>query len=249
MQSKQENEATTDASKTDAIPSTSGRVNTNEGYMQNWEKFDDDNDDDEEEVKYDPLRNPSATDNHSDKEADQKPKSNWKTFENEENKGQHNTVNLHDELHYANANNNMYSSNVPVPLFSDLPLNNNITYAFDDGGASEHPVSNVFSPNVKANQSLFSKMHLELLKQPTFYKSLLMITTTKFSQFAFYTMFPSYMYQELNMHFRTCIGVLSFISVCPLVFSFFTYWINIDKQRRPLCLCVLCWLGAFGYIC
>ncbi|KAJ8934133.1 hypothetical protein NQ314_013592 [Rhamnusium bicolor] len=225
---------------------------------KNWESFE--NEDKETEKKegnniYEGLREDWETfdeDDEIDIVKRQKSKE-WEKFEEDDtNKNQ--MKNLQLELAFAEnpaapKSGPMTSiSGVPLPLFSDLPVNNNNTYSYDileqQPGSFNRPA--VFMPTTIQRKSVFSS--LELLQQPTFYKSLLLVITTKFSIFVYFTLFPTYLFQELEgikmRHVSTMVGVLSLTS---LLFSMVSYWVNIDKKRRPICLWFLCWVGSFGY--
>lgn len=154
---------------------------------------------------------------------------------------------------FAENNGNLPSNSVinkmPTPLFTDSPVNNNTTYSYDileqDLGVPSQPA--VFMPPVTTQRpNIFSS--LEILQQPTFYKSLLTVMTTKFSIFVYYTLFPTYLYQELQgIKMRGVATVVGMLSVTNLLFSGISYWVNIDKKRRPISLWFLCWVGSFGY--
>nr|CAH7761902.1 unnamed protein product [Callosobruchus chinensis] len=133
-----------------------------------------------------------------------------------------------------------------MPLFSDSPVNNNNTYSYEDLEPPElAPEPAVFMPVAERPQKLIS---FRMLRQPTFYKSLLTVTTTKYSNFIFYTLFPSYLYQELDgLRIHGVAALMGVLSLSTLLFSGVAYWMNIEKSRRPICLWFLCWVGCFGY--
>ncbi|KAJ8925881.1 hypothetical protein NQ315_009733 [Exocentrus adspersus] len=216
---------------------------------QNWESFEDDTD--KEEPKYTKLQDEWETFDEDDEVTLKQAKSKseeWETFE--EDKTDPHPKNLQLELSFADKGSterNTVSTEVPIPIFTDLPVNNNNTYSYDV--LEQQPTSlsaPVFMPTTVEKRSAFSS--LQILQQPTFYKSLLLIITMKYSTFVYYTLFPSYLYQELEgikmRHVSTVIGVLSLTS---LLFSVVSYWVNIDKKKRPICLWLLCWVGSFGY--
>lgn len=222
---------------------------------QNWEKFEDD--DSLEEPKYKHLQEEWETFDEDDEVTPKisKPKpTEWEKFEEDESKPKNQANNLRLELSFAEelaeANNVPAANNttgVPIPIFTDLPVNNNNTYSYDV--LDQHPTSlspPVFMPTTIERRSTYS--NLQILQQPTFYKSLLMIVTLKFSIFVYFTLFPSYMYQELQgikmRHISTIVGVVSLTGV---LFSVVSYWVNIDKRKRPICMWLLCWVGSFGY--
>lgn len=134
-----------------------------------------------------------------------------------------------------------------MPLFTDTPVNNNNTYSYD---ALEQDPETVRRPAVfmSSNDTSTKVSSLELLSRPTFYKSLLTVMTTKFSIFVFYTLFPVYLYEELQgLNVREMSSLMGILSISNLLFSGVSYWVNIDKKRRPICMWILCWLGSFGY--
>lgn len=133
-----------------------------------------------------------------------------------------------------------------MPLFSDLPVNNNNTYSYDILEQDVYtPRPAVFMPTTIEKYSI---TRLEILKQPTFYKSFLTLLTTKFSIFVYYSLFPLYVYQEVaKINMRDMTTLVGCLSITSFLFTGLSHWINIDKKRRPICLWALCWVGAFGY--
>lgn len=182
-------------------------------------------------------------------------KNNWEKFQDDTETTSHiHTKNLQLELSFSENNGNIPNTTVnstPMPLFSDSPVNNNTTYSYDileqDPGTPSQPA--VFLPPVTTQRP---NLHttLELLRQPTFYKSLLTVMTTKFSIFIFYTLFPTYLFQEVQeLNVKNVSSIVGLLSITNLLFSGISYWVNIDKRRRPLCMWLLCWIGSFGYFC
>ncbi|CAH0551298.1 unnamed protein product [Brassicogethes aeneus] len=185
------------------------------------------------------ILNEAGTSNENEEYLEKKKQ--WETFEDTESMT---SRSLKDELAEATSNNNTMPI-MPTPLFSDTPVNNNITYSFEDVEA-DNPEPSVFKAN-KPTKSIIEIFHLELLKQPTFYKSLLMVVTTKFSKFVFFTLMPSYLYLESQKSFQPIMDFMGIVSIAILLFSGISYWVNVNKQRRPICLWVLSWMGSVGY--
>lgn len=87
---------------------------------------------------------------------------------------------------------------LPIPLFSDTPVNNNNTYSYDAlEDQPETPHSAVFMPTttMASPVATFSRNTIELLQQPTFYKSLITVMNTKWSSFVFFALYPSFLLQ------------------------------------------------------
>ncbi|XP_018561764.1 uncharacterized protein LOC108903905 [Anoplophora glabripennis] len=222
---------------------------------QSWETFEDN--EGLEEPKYKNLQEEWEIFDEEDEVTPKisKPKSTeWEKFEEEEPLPKNQAKNLRLELAFAEelaeANNVPTPNNttgVPIPIFTDLPVNNNNTYSYDVLEQHSSPLSPpVFMPTTIERRSTFS--NLQILQQPTFYKSLLMIITLKFSIFVYFTLFPSYMYQELKgIKMRYISTVVGVVSVTSLFFSAVSYWVNIDKKKRPICMWFLCWVGSCGY--
>lgn len=174
----------------------------------------------------------------------------WVKFEDDEDKSIQKTKNVHLKKSFLEIENSEGSSTQtsgPMPLFTDTPVNNNTTYSYDvldqESEVVRQPV--VFMPE---NPNTNRVSSFELLARPTFYKSLLTVMTTKFSIFVFYTLFPVYLYEELQgLKIRDMAGLMGILSISNLLFSAVSYWVNIDKKRRPICMWILCWLGSFGY--
>ncbi|KAG5886055.1 hypothetical protein JTB14_009504 [Gonioctena quinquepunctata] len=227
-------------------PSTS---NVDEDLKRNWETFEDD----EEKHKYEIIKQDWETfDEDEELEGTKKEETLGKS---DDQKGEEimKSKNLQLELSFAAERENngptTSISGLPMPLFSDIPVNNNNTYSYDvleqDPESLSRPV--VFMPNVRERST--GPSSLEILKQPTFYKSLLTVVTTKFSIFVYYTLFPSYLYQELaSIRMTTVSSLMGILALSSLLFSGVSYWINIERKRRAVCLWFLCWVGSFGYI-
>lgn len=159
------------------------------------------------------------------------------TFEDEQTqqheKPQQNTLSLADELKQS------------PPLFTELPVNNNTTYAYDDDEITEQNGGMVFEPNSNTNRD--AKGANSFLKEATFYKSLFMRITLQYSVFVYYTLFPSFLFIELDSvqigHMCVLVGLLSLVR---LVFQTLAYWLKIDK-KKPVWLWVFSWLGTVGF--
>lgn len=141
---------------------------------------------------------------------------------------------------------------MPIPLFSDTPVNNNTSYsydAFDDPPESLH--SSVFAPsnvNQTARAPLVMRDTMELLRTPTFYKSLLTVMTTKWSLFTFFALFPSFLMQEVNsVNLTQMCTLMGIMSLTTLLFAGAAYWINVEKRWRAKMVWFLSWFGALGY--
>lgn len=140
--------------------------------------------------------------------------------------------------------------NIPKPLFSDVQVNNNTTYSYEPVGttSNDNPEPTVFVPPARTRRS--SVLHnMTYLKQPQFYMALLTIVTTKFSQFIFFTLFPSYLYVRVDTlkvhHASVLVGCLAITGLC---FTAIAVWINAHTTKRPVLLWLLCWVGSCGYI-
>lgn len=137
---------------------------------------------------------------------------------------------------------------VPKPLFTETHINNNNTYSFDGGESvtSDEPV--VFVPSHN-KQPGFCDKHLYFFKQPTFYKSLLQIITTKYSFFMFYALFPSYMYMRLeNLRIQQACFIVGHINLAHLAFGALNFLIQNSNRRKALFLWIFSWNGALGFI-
>lgn len=139
---------------------------------------------------------------------------------------------------------------VPQPLFNDAArVNNNTTYSYEPVVANnEVQEPTVFvSPAPPRRNSLLQ--NITYLKQPKFYMALLTIVTTKFSQFTFFTLFPSYLYVRVDSlkihHTTTLVGCLAVVGLC---FTAVAVWINAHTTKRPVLLWLLCWFGSCGYL-
>ncbi|VEN58038.1 unnamed protein product [Callosobruchus maculatus] len=231
LQIKRQDNGTTVTIERHEIPSTSNETtNTSEATpntSKNWVKFEDE-----------------------PKEENTSPKSEWETFEDtEEGKRKENNWEKFDDPDEDKDKTDVFrisNGHTPMPLFSDSPVNNNNTYSYEVLEPPElAPEPAVFMPVAERSQRLIS---FKMLKQPTFYKSLLTVTTTRYSHFIFYTLFPSYLYQELDgLRIHGVAALMGVLSLSTLLFSGVAYWMNIEKARRPICLWFLCWVGCFGY--
>ncbi|XP_050296878.1 uncharacterized protein LOC126736529 isoform X2 [Anthonomus grandis grandis] len=191
------------------------------------------------------------------------PKKNWEKFEDDPENPQEprNHKNLHLEMSFGNINEPTSSINherpstrtingFPIPLFSDMPVNNNTTYSYDMLDTNEEPRSSVFMPTtVSSNHvSAFSRTSLELLQTPTFYKSLFTVITTKWSLFVFFALYPTFLFEEVEeVRLRHLCNLVGTISLATLIFTGASFWINIEKRWRPKVIWFLSWIGALGY--
>lgn len=163
----------------------------------------------------------------------------WETFEDEKDNDETNTQNNCD---YKIVNNN---SSDPVPLFNESSVNMNTTYAFDDD-LNKNPESTVFAQSIR--QTNYFEIYKNVIKQPSFYKSLLTVVTTRFSIFTFFTLYPTYIYLEVDIFkFKTISWIVGCLSISSLIFSGVSYWVNVTKDKKPIFLFSLCWLGSLGY--
>lgn len=138
----------------------------------------------------------------------------------------------------------------PQPLFSETQVNNNITYAYDLI-ETEHDVHEprVFAPIPTVQRRSSLQQNIDYFRQPTFYKSLLTVITTKFSEFTFYTLFPSYLYvrvDSLKVHHATYL--VGCLAIAGLFFTAASVWINAHSKKRPIILWFFCWWGTCGYL-
>ncbi|KAL3288102.1 hypothetical protein HHI36_002552 [Cryptolaemus montrouzieri] len=137
----------------------------------------------------------------------------------------------------------------PASLFNELNVNMNTSYAFDDDNFEYGPrsIPSVF-PELERNSGLNLHVYMRFIKMPTFYKSLLTIITTKYSIFMFYALFPTYLYVEIShLKFKKSAMLVGALSLGTLLFSGVSYWLNVNKQKRPIFFFLLCWIGANGY--
>ncbi|KAK9886690.1 hypothetical protein WA026_017609 [Henosepilachna vigintioctopunctata] len=174
----------------------------------------------------------------------------WERFE-DESEEQKNTMkkNTTDNTESATNNDENLNSDVPVSIFNDTRVNMNTTYSFDEDNIENGPKSipTVFAESEKA-ASFNIAVYFKILRMPTFYKSLLTNITTKYSVFLFYVLFPSYLYVQIShLRFKKSALLIGCLSIGTIIFSGFSYWLNVNKQKRPLVLFVLCWIGACGY--
>lgn len=138
---------------------------------------------------------------------------------------------------------------IPQPLFNEVHVNNNTSYSYEPVVANnEVQEPTVFVPAPPSRRSSVLQ-NMTYLKQPKFYMALLTIVTTKFSQFIFFTLFPSYLYVRVDSlkihHATTLVGCLAVVGLC---FTAVAVWINAHTTRRPVLLWLLCWFGSCGYI-
>lgn len=136
---------------------------------------------------------------------------------------------------------------LPKPLFSESQVNNNTTYSYE-ASSTEFIDPVVFQP-IQSEQKFNYQLILNVFKEPTFYKSLLFIITTRFSIFVFWTLFPTFLYVKidyLKVHHTTV--VVGCIGIGSLIFTGVTSWIKTNPKTRPVFLWMFCWIGTLGYL-
>lgn len=215
---------------------------------KNWETFDEENSE-ISQTNNDVKQNWEQFDTEAEMHNEHRQKI-WEKFEDDP-KSPNTTKNARLRSSFEDTDDavgSLDTTSAPTPLFSDTPVNNNTTYSYDileqDQDVPRQPAVFV-QPNIIV-KSKFSSF--QLLTQPTFYKSLLTVMTTKFSIFIFYTLFPVYLFQELHeLKIREMSSLMGILSISNVLFSGVAYWVNVDKKRRPICMWLLCWLGSFGY--
>ncbi|KAK9707846.1 hypothetical protein QE152_g27588 [Popillia japonica] len=164
-------------------------------------------------------------------------KTNWVQFEDEGQENQPKRPNRKNQVQKAHSSNSNQDLDridtfedsfvhVPKPLFTEMHINNNNTYSFDGGESvtSDEPV--VFMPVPNKELGFFNK-HLYFLKQPSFYKSLLQIITTKIQ--------------------HACL-IVGYISLAHLIFAALTPFVENSHRRKSLFLWIFSWNGALGFI-
>lgn len=253
LQIKRQNSTGSKITETHEIPNSDSGIQSeaagSSGYseVKKWETFDEENSENpqgyerinENWEKFDEETEEQPADGHRD----------WVKFK-DENTSLPKVKSVELKNSFRDVENSAGLSNStsgPMPLFTDTPVNNNTTYSYDVLEQEVETIRRpaVFMPTTESNTVISS---FELLKRPTFYKSLLTVMTTKFSIFVFYTLFPVYLYEELQgLKIRQMSSLMGILSISNLLFSGVSYWVNIDKKRRPICMWILCWLGSFGY--
>lgn len=196
----------------------------------------------------------SASTNNNNNDAAVEAKKNWVTFPEEPTTVQYT---LHESF-AQDFNNDLerihkFENNfvdVPQPLFNDIQVNNNTTYSYEPVGVNgidtHQPTVFMTEPPSRRNSLLQT---MEYLKQPRFYMSLVTIVTTKFSQFVYFTLFPSYLYLKVDKlkvhHTTTLVGCIAVTGLC---FTITSVWVNTHTTKRPVLLWLLCWFGSCGYL-
>uniref|UniRef100_A0A1Y1KN00 Major facilitator superfamily (MFS) profile domain-containing protein n=1 Tax=Photinus pyralis TaxID=7054 RepID=A0A1Y1KN00_PHOPY len=136
---------------------------------------------------------------------------------------------------------------IPKPLFSESRINNNTSYSYEGGVGNEDPV--VFMPNAAPAKNNSWEKILSVLKEPTFYKSLLFTITTRFAMFAFWTLFPTYLYIKIDrFKIHNTPSIVGALSVSSLMFSPALNWAKKSHKLRPLLIWIFCWMGAVGFL-
>lgn len=210
------------------------------------------------------IANGDSTENVNLEKTESQPKqagtsdSNWEKFDDDSRTNHVQTLKTQTNLHKTFAEDfsndldriDKFEDNyieIPTPLFSETQINNNTSYSYEAPLEIEDPV--VFMPITKATPDNSWKRDIEFLKQPTFYKSLLFIITTKFSIFTFWTLFPAYLYIRIDslkiQHTTVLVGC---IGIGSLVFTTLATWIKGNPNTRAIFLWIFCWMGAIGYL-
>ncbi|KAF2885403.1 hypothetical protein ILUMI_20801 [Ignelater luminosus] len=184
-------------------------------------------------------------------------KSNWEKFDEETSDTTTQKSKTHINLHNTFAtdfNSDLnridrfeeINTEFPTPLFSETSINNNTSYSYETATEASDPV--VFMPITKPVQTSTWKENVEFLKQPTFYKSLLLVITTKYSVFIFWTLYPTYLYTKIDSlkvnHTTVIVGC---IGIGSLLFTTLAAWIKANPNIKAFFLGIFCWMGATGY--
>lgn len=197
---------------------------------------------------------PASTSNNLDEIKVDKSKKTWESFnENDKNKSNSSKINLERSFsHEFSADlgqTQSFEDNFVQPIFNDVLVNNNTSYsyeAFDQAQANDQPV--VFMPVSKQNSTLIEDF--QFITQPTFYKSLLQIITTKYSIFMYFSLFPSFLYDNVHsikVH-HTCY-VVGLIGISSLAYATFNVVFEpLIIKKRAIFLACFCWMGTLGYI-
>lgn len=139
----------------------------------------------------------------------------------------------------------------PRPLFNTSQVNNNVTYSYDllDAPVTIGTDPDVFVPTPILPRNNF-RQHIDCFKRPTFYQSLVTLITAKFSEFVFYTLFPSFLYVRLDSlkvhHVSSLVG---YLAIAGLLFTIISAFINVHVEKQTITLWTFCWCGSFGYLC
>ncbi|KAF5281802.1 hypothetical protein FQA39_LY05016 [Lamprigera yunnana] len=183
---------------------------------------------------------------------------NWETFEESSNsngKG----AKVHMELHNSfaaefdkdlNKINNFENTDtvVPTPLFFESRVNNNMSYSYESPiEVNSEPV--VFMPIEKPIKQNRWKQTFRVLKDPAFYKTLLLVVTKNCSLFIFWTLFPSYMYTKIEyLKVHNTAAITGYVSLGSLIFVPILNWVKNNREARFILLWIFCWIGSIGYI-
>ncbi|XP_017770159.1 PREDICTED: uncharacterized protein LOC108557928 [Nicrophorus vespilloides] len=158
--------------------------------------------------------------------------SNWEKFSDDEN----------DDEHFHEFKNNMAA---PKELFTDLHLNNNTTYSFDNSDIlSANDDTNIFMPNTKSVSQSYS-----FFKEGSFYKSVLLQTTLTYSKFIFYTLYPSTLYFNISLHIEDINAVLCYLFIISsiIVLASKIFLVNINNKNCAIFVVIVSWIGTIGY--
>ncbi|KAK5647281.1 hypothetical protein RI129_002173 [Pyrocoelia pectoralis] len=180
---------------------------------------------------------------------------NWETFEETSTQPKtvrtelHKTFALEFNNDLDNTTNSFEDNYIPLPqpLFSESHINNNTSYSYEERVGNDDPV--VFMPNVQPAKNNTWQKALSILKEPTFYKSLVLSIMTKFCLFVFWTLFPTYLYIKIDrFKIHNTPFIVGYLSIISLIFSPLLDWIKTDNKLRPLLFWIFCWMGAIGFL-
>ncbi|KAJ3648298.1 hypothetical protein Zmor_020111 [Zophobas morio] len=209
-----------------------------QNQAKNWVDFEGN----DEDIKYAKLNEWEVFDDDDDDEDKTPKKQQWERFQDDGPP----SPRIVNDLSLAEETNTQSANKRPSPLFADFPVNNNDTYAYDDEIVTDTTNANVFVPAV-VNSGNF-KRQMDVLKEATFYKSLLTMVANTYSSFVFFSLFPSYLYVQAEFvnirHMSQLVGILSIVN---LIFLCIVYWFKIDQKKRAICFWIFYWIGSVGY--
>ena len=209
-----------------------------QNQAKNWVDFEGN----DEDIKYAKLNEWEVFDDDDDDEDKTPKKQQWERFQDDGPP----SPRIVNDLSLAEETNTQSANKRPSPLFADFPVNNNDTYAYDDEIVTDTTNANVFVPAV-VNSGNF-KRQMDVLKEATFYKSLLTMVANTYSSFVFFSLFPSYLYIQAEFvnirHMSQLVGILSIVN---LIFLCIVYWFKIDQKKRAICFWIFYWIGSVGY--
>ncbi|XP_025830315.1 uncharacterized protein LOC108742582 isoform X2 [Agrilus planipennis] len=179
---------------------------------------------------------------------------NWETFDDNAPNQSKIKVELHETFgsssDIARKTNNNIVTNLPQSLFEDNNATNS-TYSYESLDAVGHfeDLNTIYTISNVTPQGKWS-IRFGDLKEPTFYKSLLQVITTKFSTFTFWILFPSYFYTEVeHLSIRNTTFMIScVIGVSILLFTIVSNFVsNNNIKHKALFWWIFSWAGAIGY--